>query len=124
MTATKNTVPKHAHRPDLAEEMHLVVAEELLGEVLEPDEAELQAVGREPHAAQGEDDRIEGREDREDQDERDGGRNEKRARMAVRATHPSSHAGELPAGEAPGWTICVGMRHRSGLVAAVPSAKA
>ncbi len=70
---------EHAHRPDLAEEMRLVVAEELLGEVLEPDEAELQAIARESHAAHGKDDGIEGRKDREDQDERDGGRNEKSA---------------------------------------------
>ena len=63
--------------------MHLLVAEELLGEILEPDEAELQPIAGESHAAQGEDDGIEGRENREDQDERNGGRDEERARMAV-----------------------------------------
>ncbi len=69
--------------------MGLVVAEKLLGEILEPDEAELQAVAGEPHAAQGKDDGIEGREDREDQDEGDGGRNEKGARMAVKPFTPA-----------------------------------
>jgi hypothetical protein len=38
--------------------MHLVIAEKLLCEILEPDEPELQAVGREPDSAQRKDDGI------------------------------------------------------------------
>ncbi|NJM91460.1 MAG: hypothetical protein HC861_01205 [Rhodospirillaceae bacterium] len=69
--------------------MHLVVAEELLGEVLEPDKPELQALAREPDAAQGENNRIEGREDRKDQNEHDRRRDEERARMAVEPLSPA-----------------------------------
>ena len=68
--------------------MDLVVAEELLAEILQPDEAELQAVAGEAHAAQREDNGIERGEDREDQDEDDGGRNEEGARMAIEPLSP------------------------------------
>ena len=84
--------------------MLLIVAEKLLGKILEPDEAELQAIAGESYAAQGKDDGIKGREDREDQDESDCGRNEKGAGMAVRP-FPQLSPGELPAGEVPGWPI-------------------
>ena len=77
------------HAFDLAEEMHLVIAEELLVKILEPDKAELQPVGRESHPAQGKDDGIKCREDREDQDEGDCRRNEQSPRMAVKPLTPT-----------------------------------
>ena len=72
------TLPK----PEWTHPAHLVFATALLArEGL--DKAEMQAIGGEPHPAQGKNDGIEGREDREDQDESDCGRNEKRSGMAV-----------------------------------------
>ena len=51
--------------------MHLLVAGELRGEILQPDSAKLEARRRELDAADGKDDRVERRKDREDQNERD-----------------------------------------------------
>ena len=81
---------EHADVRQPAEEMRLLVAGELGEEIVEPDEAEAQAVGREPHAAQREDDGIEGREDREDQDQDHGRRDEEGARVAVHPFAPAS----------------------------------
>ena len=84
--------------------MHLVVAEELFVKILQPDEAELQAIGGEPHPAQGKDNGIEGREDREDQNQGYGGRNKKRSGMAVKPLTPAllrerCQPGRSPAGQ-------------------------
>ena len=68
--------------------MHLVIAEELLVEILQPNKAELQSVGPKPHAAQREDDGIEGRKYREYQNKDDRWRNEKSAGMAVKPFTP------------------------------------
>ena len=73
----------------LAEEMRLLVAGELGEEIVEPHKAEAQAVGGELHPAQREDDGIEGREDREDQDQDHGRRDEESARVVV---HPFAPA--------------------------------
>ena len=86
--------------------MDLLVAEELLVEILEPDKAELQPVGREFHAAQGKDDGIEGRKDREDQNQRDSGRNENRCANGGRTIPRQLSPMESPAGRIPGWPRC------------------
>ena len=80
MTARLNTQPS-AHLIEAAEEMDLLVAEELFREILEADEADVEAIAR-PDTRR-DDDGGDGREDRKDQDHHDGGHDEEGAGVAV-----------------------------------------
>ena len=100
-----NIQPKTLDAFEAAEEMALLVAGEFVDEILEPDEAELQTRWRELHPAQGKENGIESRENRKDQNERDGRCNKESARMAVEPFRPA-FAVESPAGEIPRLAIC------------------